>query len=106
GGDTQGALEILDWAVKNGCADDFTEAIRANTLQQSGQAKQAAALRMEKIRTGSRNAVFYNDEAKARLDTGDTQGALEILDLAARNGCADDFTEAIRASVLRKLKTD
>ena len=105
-GDTQGALEILNWAVKNGCADDFTEAIRANTLQQSGQAKQAAALRMEKIRTGSRNAVFYNDEAKARLDTGDTQGALEILDLAARNGCADDFTEAIRASVLRKLKTD
>ena len=101
-GDPPGALEILDLAEKNGCADDFTAAIRVGVLQQSGQAPQAAALRLEKIRAGSSNAVFYNDEAKARLEAGDPWGALEILDLAEKNGCADDFTAAIRANVLQQ----
>jgi hypothetical protein len=104
--DMRSALEILDLAEQNGCADDFTASIRTTVLQQSGQTGQAAALRMERIRARSRDAVFYADEAKARLETGDTRGALKILDLAEQNGCANDFTASIRAHALRKLGTD
>ena len=78
-GDASGALEILALAEKSGCADHYTAAIRASAWQQSGKGDQAAALRMEKIRAGSRNVVFYADEAKARLEAGDASGALEIL---------------------------
>ena len=101
-GNPQGALEILDLAEKNGCANEFTAAIRATILQHTDP-ERAASLRMEKISAGSRNAVFYADEAKARLDAGNPQGALEILDLAEKNGCANEFTAAIRATTIRKL---
>ncbi|MGR3175601.1 MAG: hypothetical protein ACUZ8N_13535, partial [Candidatus Scalindua sp.] len=60
-------------------------------------------IRMAKINAGSRNAVFYADEAKARHATGNPSGALEILDLAEKNCGEDDFTDAIRASILRKI---
>ncbi len=101
-GDAEGALKILDLAERNGCANDFTASIRASVLQQSGKKDEATALRMAMIQSGSRDPAFYSDEAKARLDAGDAEGALKILDLAERNGCADDFTASIRASVLRK----
>jgi 6,7-dimethyl-8-ribityllumazine synthase len=101
-GDAPGALEILALAEKNGCSDDYTAAIRANALRQSGKGDQAAALRMENIHAGSRNAAFYADEAKARLAVGDAPGALEILALAEKSGCGNDYTAAIRASALRR----
>jgi len=104
-GDVQGALEILDLAEQNGCTSDYTTSIRATALQQSGKRDEAAALRLTKIHAGSRNPAFYADEAKARLDAGDVQGALEILDLAEQTGCADDYTTSIRASALRKQET-
>lgn len=100
-GNISGALEILDLAAKNGCADEYTEAIRAAVLQEHDP-QQAAAIRMAKIKAGSRNSAFYNDEAKARRAVGDSSGALEILDLADKSRCADKYTEAIRASILQK----
>ena len=93
-GDTAGALELLDLADKNGAADEYTESIRASVLQRTDPA-QATALRMAKINAGSRDSAFYADEAKARLDAGDTAGALELLDLADKNGAADEYTRAI-----------
>jgi predicted MPP superfamily phosphohydrolase len=105
-GDAKRALEILDLAERNGCANDFTASIRASVLQQSGQSSEASELRLTKIQAGSRDPVFYVDEAKARMNAGDAKGALEILDLAERNGCTDDFTASIRASVLRKQKKE
>ncbi|WP_334035602.1 metallophosphoesterase [Burkholderia cepacia] len=102
-GNAQGTLEILDLAEKNGAADDYTHAIRASALQQTDPT-QAAALRMAQINAGSRNGAFYADEAKARLDAGNAQGTLEILDLAEKNGAADDYTHAIRASALQQTE--
>jgi len=101
-GDAPGALEILELAEKNGAANDYTQAIRASMLQQSDPT-QATALRMKHINADSRDPVFYNDEAKARLDAGDTPGALEILDLAEKNSATDEYTHTIRirASVLK-----
>ncbi|RJR41656.1 MAG: hypothetical protein C4576_17510, partial [Desulfobacteraceae bacterium] len=101
-GDSAGAMEILDKAERNGCANEYTTSIRASVLQQIDPEK-AKALRMEKINAGSGNAAFYNDEARARLNAGDSAGAMEILDKAERNGCADDYTAAIRASVLQQI---
>ncbi|HEX7241673.1 MAG TPA: AAA family ATPase [Longimicrobiaceae bacterium] len=100
-GDTAGALEVLDLAERRGCASDFTRSIRASVLQRSDPAA-ASVLRMAEIEAGSRNPVFYADEAKARLDRGDTAGALEVLDLAEQRGCANEFTRAIRASILQR----
>ncbi|RQT42600.1 hypothetical protein DF050_37630 [Burkholderia cepacia] len=57
---------------------------------------------MAQINAGSRNGVFYADEAKARLDAGNAQGTLEILDLAEKNGAASAYTQAIRASALQQ----
>ncbi|WP_323939949.1 hypothetical protein, partial [Aeromonas veronii] len=99
-GDTLGALEILDLAEKNCAANDYTQAIRASILQQSDPT-QAAALRMKHINAGSRNSALYNDEVKARLKAGDTLGALEILDLAEKNGASDEYTHRLRNSVLK-----
>jgi hypothetical protein len=100
--DPDGALAVLDKARKNGCADDFTEVIRAMTLQAAGRGDEASLLRQEKIDGGSHNAVFYCDEAKYLLDEKhDPDGALAVLDKARKNGCADDFTEVIRATTLQ-----
>ena len=82
--------------------DDHVRAIQADCLKIVGDPSEAAALRMAKISAGSAHAVFYSDEAKARLDAEDYDGALEVLDLAHKNAAADDYTEAIRASVLRR----
>ena len=101
GGNLTGALEILDLADKNGCADDFTRSMRSTILQQTDPA-QAAAFRMEEIGTGSRNAVIYVQEAKARLAAGNSSDALEIIDLADKNGCTNDFTRSMRGTILQQ----
>jgi predicted MPP superfamily phosphohydrolase len=100
-GNAAGALEILDKAEQNGCANEYTQSIRANVLQQTDP-EQAAALRMQYIDAGSKNAALYADEAKARLDAGNAAGALEILDRAKQNGCADEYTQSIRAGILKR----
>ncbi len=100
----QGALEILDLADKNGCADnEFLMAIRARLLEQSGQSELASVVRMKKINEGIRDPFFYNAEAFARLSAGNIQGALEILDLADKNGCADnDYSMSTRAKAFQR----
>lgn len=97
-GDAEGALEILDLAEKNGAANDYIAAIRANVLQQSDPAK-ASALRMANIDAGSKISGLYADEARARADAGDAKGAVEILDLAERNGVATEYFAGIRARI-------
>ena len=82
--------------------DDHVRAVQSVCLRVSGKGVEAAAIRIERIHAGSRDAVFYNDEAKVRLAAGDLSGALEILDLAEKNGGSNDYTAAIRASVLQQ----
>ncbi len=100
-GDVAGALAILDKAESIGCSDNFITSVRASVLQRSDPAK-ASALRMEKINAGSRDAVFYVDEANELLGAGDVAGALSILDKAESIGCSDDFITSVRASVLQR----
>ncbi|NOT87028.1 MAG: hypothetical protein HOP03_02480 [Lysobacter sp.] len=102
--DYGGALDVLDLAAKNAATSEYTEAIRASILQRTDPSK-AAALRMARISAGTTHSAFYADEARARLDAEDYDGALDVLDLAAENAAANEYTEAIRASVPnRKLR--
>jgi hypothetical protein len=50
---------------------------------------------------GSRNCVFYNDEANARLRAGDFGGAREMLELAVKNNCANQVTSVLWAKAGR-----
>ncbi len=101
-GDPEGALEILDLAYQNRSVDNYTEAIRARVFQVLDPGE-ASFLRLKEINAGSRNVALYSGEAKARLDAGDSEGALEILDLAENIGCTDDVSDAIRATVYKRL---
>ena len=96
------ALTLLARAAGKGVADDHTEAIRADLLQRSGQGGEASALRRRHIDAGSRNAVFYADEARYLADTNRLEEALALLERAAGNGAANDHTEAIRADLLQR----
>jgi predicted phosphodiesterase len=102
-GNATGALAILDLAAQRRCSNEYTDSIRADVLTRLGQPQAASALRMEKIHHGSRNPAFYNAEAQARLAANDAAGALELLDLAQKRGCADDYTATLRAKVLQRL---
>jgi len=101
-GDAQGALDVLDLAEKNGCVDDFLVSIRATALDQLGKADDASALRMGKIKAGSRDPVFHNDEAKAQLRNGNVNKAIDILERAVKKGCIDEYSYAILANALHK----
>ncbi len=97
-GDSSGALEILDLAVKNGCDDEYTKAIRASIFWKTDESTaKASVVRMS-------NADFYNNEASRRYTRGDISGALELLNFAVKHGCADERTQKIRSNILRKSK--
>lgn len=94
-------LETLESSCPQ-AINDFVRSIQAHCLQRAGENTAASALRMQMIAQGSRNPVFYNDEAQARLQAENESGAQEILNLAIQRGCTDNFTEAIHANVLQK----
>jgi predicted phosphodiesterase/tetratricopeptide (TPR) repeat protein len=103
-GNAAAALKVLEQARQRGCADDFTEAIYATTLEAAGRDDEAAVLRQEKIAAGSRNATFYNDHANWLLvKRDDAKAALVVLKLAQQRGCADAATATIRACTLQRL---
>jgi predicted MPP superfamily phosphohydrolase len=105
---SEGARDFLERleVLREDCPDainDHVQAIQSDCLERIGKKEQASALRMSRIQAGSRNPVFYNDEAKARMESGDLTGAIDMLDLAERNGCANNVTASIRTNVLRRL---
>ncbi len=98
------ALALLDKAEERNIANDFTRAIRATALEQSGDPEVASRLRCAQIEAGSRHPAFYNDEARYLLDKDKPSGALEILDKAEELNIADEYTRAIRARAERALE--
>jgi len=100
-GDPQGALAILDLALEKGLTNDYIIAIRTTALERVGRSAEASAIRLAKIMANSRNGVFYNDEANARMMVGDFNGAREILELAVKNNCANQITSVLWAKAAR-----
>jgi hypothetical protein len=56
---------------------------------------------MDHITAGSSNPAFYSDEAKTRIEVNDQKGALYILNLAEKNGCANEYIVTLRAKLIR-----
>jgi len=104
-GKPESALKILKLAVKNGCANDFTETTRLRALYIINPAM-ATKMRMKKIMSGSRHPSYYTDEAMAKIDNEKPEDALKILDIAEKNGCIDDYTAAIRTKALQSISPD
>lgn len=73
-------------------------------MEALGDGAGASSLRREHIDSGSRDAVFYNDEARYLLDAGKASDALAILDKARANGAENEYTATTRAKVLAALK--
>jgi hypothetical protein len=99
-GNQDEALRLLDLAHKRVCANEYTESIRATVLEKKGDKAAASALRNQRIDAGSTNAAFYNDEARYQSEQGNPDEALRLLELAQKVGCADEYTESVRATVL------
>jgi predicted Zn-dependent protease len=102
-GDASAALALLAQAAERGVGNDFTETTRANALEQSGQVAAAMALRQAKIDGGSRNPVFYNDQANSHYRLGAWHDALAVLDTLAKRAPDNEVSSRIRAKILRKL---
>ena len=100
------ALYLLDLATKrNVSADDYSYSIRGQVLEKLDRGPEASELRMAKIRGGSKNANFFNDEAQYQLNQcNDPYKANEILEQALALGCEDRVTSYIHRRVLQSLK--
>lgn len=84
--------------------DEYVLSIEADCLEATGQTGAASRQRRMQIETAVNNPVAYNDEANYQLVTkGDPKEALRILDMAERDQCTDDHTDAIRSRVLEAL---
>lgn len=97
------ALGILDQAESIGANNEYTKSVRAKILDQKGQKKEASAIRMSQIQSGSYNPIFYNDEAVKLRDDGKISDALNVLDLAENLNATNNYSATIRASILEKM---
>lgn len=96
------ALEILNQAESSGANNEYTISVRAKILDQKGEHKEASDLRMAQIKSGTRNPIFYNDEAVKLRNLGDTEKALELLDVAENLNATNSYSVTIRASIHEK----
>ena len=96
------ALRILDLALRRGCHGEFAAIARAKALETLGRGEEARGIFADLIRKGARIAAVYHSEAMSLLHRRppDPRRALEVLDMADRLQCADEYTASIRASAL------
>ena len=103
-GERAEANRSLDMVTQRGCANAYTESIRAKVLEAQGDGPAASALRQARINQGDRDPTFYVAEAEYQLSLGEHAEANRFLDLAKQRGCVDAYTESIRAKVQRVIK--
>jgi len=93
-------VEGLPPATRETAMNDYNRAIYADALARRGRGAEASKIRMTAIEAGSKHASYYADEARWLHKQGQSQEALRILNLAEKNGAANDHTRAIQASIL------
>ncbi|WPC67075.1 metallophosphoesterase [Rhodoferax ferrireducens] len=98
-GEHGAAMRLLNLAQQRGCANGYTESIRAKVLERNGDRPAASALRQDRIDQGDLNPAFYTAEAEYQLSLGEVAEAIRILDLAQKRGCSDEITESVRTKV-------
>jgi len=98
------AFRILEQAETIGCTDDHSLSIKARLLEALDRGAEASVLRRGRIDAGTRNRVFYNDEALYQWEERDDPAeALRVLEQAERASCADDHTFSVKARLLDAL---
>lgn len=102
----EAALDIIFLARKRNIVNDYLVAVQANALVEAGRPEEATVIRLRQIEAESRNSVFYNDEAKFRIRSGDVDGAREILTLAVFRNCANKYTSILWDKVSLLLSRD
>jgi tetratricopeptide (TPR) repeat protein len=96
----QEALDIVELAEANLCANDITYRIKADIQQSGGEPEQASQERRDLIAQGTTNSAVYTDEAMAMARRMEFTEAFQIFQLAAKRGIADDYTLAAKATIL------
>ena len=96
------ALAVLQLAENNGAADDHTKNIKAHVLEQLGRTDEAMALRQQLIDIGSKNPAIYADQALAWSKQNQPEKALAVLQLAEKNGAANEVTRHIQNKISRR----
>lgn len=94
------AKKLVELAEERGCRNEYISSARAHVLGEMGQGAEASRYRMKLIDGNSRDAAIYHDEAKWQLEQGSVEEAARLLDRVDEFGIADEYTTAIRASVL------
>nr|VFJ62549.1 MAG: Calcineurin-like phosphoesterase [Candidatus Kentron sp. FW] len=93
------AMAVLEKAERAGVMDEHSWAIKAGILQKDGQGEKASKLRRARIAAGTRDPVFYNDEAMYLRERGELDAALAVLDRAEKNGCTDEHNRTLRRNI-------
>ncbi len=99
---TQQAIALYEQAEQCGIASDQLLATHLKTLQIVGRGKEASRVRMEKIKQGTAEPVFFNEEALWLIEQEDRLAAKQILALAKQRGAIDSYTEHVLA-ILRQF---
>lgn len=99
------ALRLLNLAAERGCADTYTDAIRAQVLGKLNRGPEASTLRLKMIEKDTASPACYTEEAKyQRQHANDLAEALRILDLARDRGKSSRSTETVRAQLLAAMR--
>lgn len=94
------AKKLVEQAERRGSSNEYIASARAHVLGEMGQGVDASRYRMKLIDGNSKSAAIYHDEAKWLLEQGSPEEAARVLDRVDELGIADEYTLAIRASVL------
>ncbi|MGE5343053.1 MAG: metallophosphoesterase [Candidatus Omnitrophota bacterium] len=93
-------IEGFDEETFHKSMNEYLISTYANCLEQVGREDDASKIRQREIDAGSRDKVFYNDEANYLLRKERYDEALAIIKQAEDCQCASEFTVSVKASVL------
>jgi len=77
-------------------------AVYTRCLSAVGENEKASKLRMNIIESGTKNPVFYNDEADYLLKAGKYEEALLIIERAEKAGASNDFIISVKAKIFEQ----
>ncbi len=101
--DYDAAFNIVAKAENYRIMSSHLYSVKARILQKMGRREEAFKLSQEKIESGSRDAVYYNDQALYFSQKGQNHDALEIIKKAEVNGAMNDHLYSVKTEVFQKM---
>ncbi|MGE5343057.1 MAG: metallophosphoesterase [Candidatus Omnitrophota bacterium] len=93
-------IEGFDEETFRKSTNEYSLSIYSRCLEQVSREDAASKIRQREITAGSRNPVFYNDEANYLLRRERYDDALAIIKQAEDRQCSDKYILSVKASVL------